>query len=267
MSSAEDNDCPICMEKIDLKKNYVKTECGHNFHTNCLMQNVLRNGVNRNGFKCPYCRTDMATSDATSSVSSRTSSIPSRARNTGWRMYEDAMEISETSDANPSANVSSRAEENPVGPRRSQRIATRPRVTYTEPSTDDSTELEDFVREMSREIKARREAERKESLRETGLSEEEWLQAHRQAVLRESEFSEERKRRESEQVLIISEEEKERREKEHTDEMMAMMYQAQLQKIETQTTSQNVSNQEIDPFLLMMMMENDVANDVKMQSD
>lgn len=48
-------DCPICMEHIVPTKNCVTTECGHCFHTNCLMQNVAHNG-----FGCPYCRTKMA---------------------------------------------------------------------------------------------------------------------------------------------------------------------------------------------------------------
>jgi len=48
-------DCPICMEIIDFKKNCVTTDCGHCFHTNCLMTSVAHNG-----FGCPYCRTAMA---------------------------------------------------------------------------------------------------------------------------------------------------------------------------------------------------------------
>lgn len=48
-------DCPICMDCIEPNKNCVTTECGHSFHTNCLMQNVAHNG-----FGCPYCRSAMA---------------------------------------------------------------------------------------------------------------------------------------------------------------------------------------------------------------
>jgi len=48
-------ECPICMEIIDFKKNCVTTDCGHCFHTNCLMTSVAHNG-----FGCPYCRTAMA---------------------------------------------------------------------------------------------------------------------------------------------------------------------------------------------------------------
>ena len=47
-------ECPICMDEID-EKNKVTTECGHCFHTSCLMTNVAHNG-----FGCPYCRTAMA---------------------------------------------------------------------------------------------------------------------------------------------------------------------------------------------------------------
>lgn len=49
------NDCPICMEVIEVTKNCVTTECGHCFHANCLMTSVAHNG-----FGCPYCRTAMA---------------------------------------------------------------------------------------------------------------------------------------------------------------------------------------------------------------
>jgi len=57
MSSAnEPIMCPICMDDMpsDFSKNCTTTECGHCFHTGCLLQNVLRNG-----FGCPYCREQM----------------------------------------------------------------------------------------------------------------------------------------------------------------------------------------------------------------
>ena len=50
------NECPICMDPIEsTTRNCVSTECGHCFHTNCLMTSVAHNG-----FGCPYCRTKMA---------------------------------------------------------------------------------------------------------------------------------------------------------------------------------------------------------------
>ena len=48
-------DCPICFDQIEGEKNKVTTECGHCFHTSCLMKNVAHNG-----FGCPYCRDVMA---------------------------------------------------------------------------------------------------------------------------------------------------------------------------------------------------------------
>ena len=49
-------ECPICMDPIEsTTRNCVATECGHCFHTNCLMTSVAHNG-----FGCPYCRTKMA---------------------------------------------------------------------------------------------------------------------------------------------------------------------------------------------------------------
>ena len=49
------NECPICMDCLDVNKNCTTTECGHCFHTSCLMRSVVHNG-----FGCPYCRTVMA---------------------------------------------------------------------------------------------------------------------------------------------------------------------------------------------------------------
>ena len=51
----ECGECPICMEELKIGKNCVTTECGHRFHTNCLMTSVAHNG-----FGCPYCRSVMA---------------------------------------------------------------------------------------------------------------------------------------------------------------------------------------------------------------
>jgi hypothetical protein len=48
-------ECPICYDEIDQLKNCVTTECGHQFHCNCLMKNSATNG-----FSCPMCRSVMA---------------------------------------------------------------------------------------------------------------------------------------------------------------------------------------------------------------
>lgn len=49
------SDCPICMECVEPNaKNCVVTDCGHTFHTKCLMTSVAHNG-----FGCPYCRETM----------------------------------------------------------------------------------------------------------------------------------------------------------------------------------------------------------------
>jgi len=55
MSFDTSTECPICMEEFQCATNKVITECGHTFHTNCLMKSVAHNG-----FGCPYCRTKMA---------------------------------------------------------------------------------------------------------------------------------------------------------------------------------------------------------------
>ena len=48
---SSNDECPICYDWIDRGKNCVVTECGHTFHTGCLMKNVKING-----FSCPSCR-------------------------------------------------------------------------------------------------------------------------------------------------------------------------------------------------------------------
>jgi len=48
-------ECPICLEPVSQEKNCMITECGHCFHSSCIMQNA-----SLNGFQCPYCRTKMA---------------------------------------------------------------------------------------------------------------------------------------------------------------------------------------------------------------
>jgi len=48
------NNCSICLEDIKDDKNKSLTECGHCFHTTCLMSSV-HYGTNN----CPYCRTNI----------------------------------------------------------------------------------------------------------------------------------------------------------------------------------------------------------------
>ena len=58
MSSKIAIECPICYDEIEELKNCVTTECGHQFHCKCLMQNSAING-----FSCPMCRSTMATEE------------------------------------------------------------------------------------------------------------------------------------------------------------------------------------------------------------
>ena len=55
--NAQQVECPICLDVLDLtsNRNIVTTECGHSFHCNCIMQSCAHNG-----FGCPYCRSVMA---------------------------------------------------------------------------------------------------------------------------------------------------------------------------------------------------------------
>ena len=50
-NSLRDNECSICLNFLAVPLNIVITECGHIFHTSCLMS-----CIQHNGFDCPYCR-------------------------------------------------------------------------------------------------------------------------------------------------------------------------------------------------------------------
>jgi len=44
-------ECPICWELIEMNVNYLKTQCGHQFHANCFMTHT-----SHNWYSCPCCR-------------------------------------------------------------------------------------------------------------------------------------------------------------------------------------------------------------------
>jgi hypothetical protein len=54
MSSIVD-ECPICMDNIEVSKNCIVTECGHKFHASCLLSSVAHSN-----FACPCCRYELA---------------------------------------------------------------------------------------------------------------------------------------------------------------------------------------------------------------
>ena len=62
-------ECPICFLAIG-EKNSMTTECGHSFHSSCILKNV-----SVNGFACPCCRFKMA--EAQNVWDDDDSSIPS----------------------------------------------------------------------------------------------------------------------------------------------------------------------------------------------
>jgi hypothetical protein len=49
------DECSICLDDIESSKNKLTTECGHTFHTSCLLKNA-----SINGFGCPMCRAVLA---------------------------------------------------------------------------------------------------------------------------------------------------------------------------------------------------------------
>ena len=52
MSHPEKENCPICLEEIK-EKNFSVTDCGHKFHTTCLITCIKTNN------NCPLCRTQI----------------------------------------------------------------------------------------------------------------------------------------------------------------------------------------------------------------
>jgi hypothetical protein len=48
------DECPICMETIQPIKNRITTECGHCFHSSCLIKHAVLTNL-----ECPMCRTAM----------------------------------------------------------------------------------------------------------------------------------------------------------------------------------------------------------------
>ena len=48
--SANDDVCSICLDNLNKEQIYQLPECGHKYHTNCIMQ-WMRSGH----CKCPYC--------------------------------------------------------------------------------------------------------------------------------------------------------------------------------------------------------------------
>ncbi len=48
-------DCPVCLNAVTYLVNCATTNCGHKFHTSCLLK-----CVSHLGFSCPYCRNNMA---------------------------------------------------------------------------------------------------------------------------------------------------------------------------------------------------------------
>lgn len=62
-------ECPICMEVVFPQINCLVTECGHTFHTSCLLNNIIHNK-----FGCPYCRRELL--DDTERIEIRRIEIP-----------------------------------------------------------------------------------------------------------------------------------------------------------------------------------------------
>ncbi len=47
-------ECSLCHNQIEIDRNYTVTDCGHKFHTSCLVKNVQEFGRG-----CPSCSLNM----------------------------------------------------------------------------------------------------------------------------------------------------------------------------------------------------------------
>jgi hypothetical protein len=54
-AEAENHQCAICLEAIDMMQNAVSTRCGHQFHFTCLVQNMSTSSLQTRN-QCPLCR-------------------------------------------------------------------------------------------------------------------------------------------------------------------------------------------------------------------
>lgn len=53
-----DIDCPICLEVITNQDNMI-TNCGHYFHSSCMIKYIVKTKLNNNCIGCPKCRTNI----------------------------------------------------------------------------------------------------------------------------------------------------------------------------------------------------------------
>lgn len=56
-------ECPICYENINHRKNAYLTDCGHAFHYNCIITYDYKNSFEKIGIHCPICRQDIGIYD------------------------------------------------------------------------------------------------------------------------------------------------------------------------------------------------------------
>ena len=75
-------DCPICYEIINAQNNCATTECGHSFHTSCLLKHTAFNG-----YGCPCCRTQL--SDKPPSPSLLSEDIYREEENDEYEIYRE----------------------------------------------------------------------------------------------------------------------------------------------------------------------------------
>lgn len=60
----EENTCSICLEHFEEGKNQMIIQCGHKFHTTCML-NIFTTSANYLPVLCPNCRYDITTSQMT----------------------------------------------------------------------------------------------------------------------------------------------------------------------------------------------------------
>lgn len=60
-------ECPICYDCVSNNVNMTTTECGHCFHTSCLLKSC-----SINGFNCPMCRNNMINNNKNTTTANAT---------------------------------------------------------------------------------------------------------------------------------------------------------------------------------------------------
>jgi hypothetical protein len=89
----EENHCPICMDNISKKRNYIVLMCGHEFCSTCILQNIVQTFSEQ----CPICRAKITSNETNSSKLTKLSLITDSISKLSQFSSETAIIIKRTS--------------------------------------------------------------------------------------------------------------------------------------------------------------------------